>query len=86
MKRILFIYFLFFGILKTQAQQVSQGAMDKLGTLITLIERYYVDSVKEKKLVEDALVGMLKELDPHSTYIAPEDLKEMNEDDFISLE
>jgi carboxyl-terminal processing protease len=79
MKRILFIYFLFFGILKTQAQQVSQGAMDKLGTLITLIERYYVDSVKEKKLVEDALVGMLKELDPHSTYIAPEDLKEMNE-------
>ena len=79
MKRIFLIVFLLFGILRTQAQQVSQGAMDKLGTLITLIERYYVDTVKEKKLVEDAVIGMLKELDPHSTYIAPEDLKEMNE-------
>lgn len=61
------------------AQQVSQGSIDKLGTLITLIERYYVDSTKEKKLVEDAIVGMLGELDPHSTYIPVEDLKEMNE-------
>lgn len=78
MKKILLLLtaILFF---KTNYAQVTQGAMDKMGTMLTLIERFYVDSVKEKKLVEDAIVGMLKELDPHSMYIPKEELKEMNE-------
>ena len=39
----------------------------------------YVDSVDEKKLVEDAIRGMLEKLDPHSSYATPEEVKQMNE-------
>lgn len=39
----------------------------------------YVDSVDEKKLVEDAIRGMLEKLDPHSQYATPQEVKAMNE-------
>jgi len=39
----------------------------------------YVDSVDEKKLVEDAIRGMLEKLDPHSSYSTPKEVKQMNE-------
>ena len=39
----------------------------------------YVDSVDEKKLVEDAIRGMLEKLDPHSQYATPDEVKQMNE-------
>jgi carboxyl-terminal processing protease len=39
----------------------------------------YVDSVDSEKLVEDAIVHMLGELDPHSVYISKEELAEANE-------
>ena len=32
------------------------------------ISNFYVDDVDEQKVVEDAIRGMLKGLDPHSTY------------------
>lgn len=40
---------------------------------------YYVDTVNEDKLVEDAIKGMLNELDPHSSYTTPEETRELNE-------
>ena len=43
------------------------------------INNLYVDSVNEKKLVEDAIRGMLDKLDPHSSYSTPEEVKTMNE-------
>ena len=43
------------------------------------INNLYVDPVDEGKLVEDAIRGMLKELDPHSVYSTPDEVKEMNE-------
>ena len=43
------------------------------------ITNLYVDSVDEKKLVEDAIRGMLDKLDPHSSYSTPKEVKELNE-------
>ncbi|MBQ4631864.1 MAG: S41 family peptidase [Prevotella sp.] len=43
------------------------------------ITNLYVDSVDEKKLVEDAIKGMLEKLDPHSSYATAKEVKEMNE-------
>jgi carboxyl-terminal processing protease len=43
------------------------------------ISYLYVDTTNEKKLVEDAIKGMLEKLDPHSEYSNPEETKEMNE-------
>lgn len=43
------------------------------------INNLYVDSVDEKKLVEDGIRGMIEKLDPHSSYSTPQEVKQMNE-------
>ncbi|MEQ8909339.1 MAG: S41 family peptidase [Vicingaceae bacterium] len=54
-------------------------AVVKLDALFTVINYAYVDKVDNEKMVEDAVVGLLKELDPHSVYIPEKELKKMNE-------
>ncbi len=53
--------------------------IDKFSTLIQYIESIYVDSVNSKDLVEKAIIHLLEELDPHSTYISAEEVAEANE-------
>lgn len=42
-----------------------------------VIESFYVDSVNADKIVTEAIVAMLKTLDPHSSYSDPEETKEL---------
>ena len=51
----------------------------KIGRTLGLIDSYYVDSVDLGSLTEKAIIEILKNLDPHSTYISAKDVKEMNE-------
>lgn len=51
----------------------------KFERLLSLIERQYVDTVNAEALVEAAIVGLLKELDPHSVYISKDEVKGINE-------
>ena len=46
----------------------DNSPMRKLQIAEMAISNLYVDSVNEQKLVEDGIRGMLKELDPHSSY------------------
>jgi carboxyl-terminal processing protease len=48
--------------------------------VLGLIGHKYVDSVSLDTLGENAIEGMLSHLDPHSIYIPPANLNEMNED------
>lgn len=43
------------------------------------IKQDYVEQVSDKKLLEDAIRGMLSGLDPHSAYLASEEYKELQE-------
>ena len=43
------------------------------------IKQDYVEPVSDKKLLEDAIRGMLSGLDPHSAYLANEEYKELQE-------
>lgn len=52
----------------------------KLNTVLDLISRTYVEDVDGDKLVDDAIVGVLKSLDPHSVYIPPKELKQVKEE------
>ena len=54
-------------------------ATTKIDALMTIVNYAYVDKIDNEELVENAIVGMLKELDPHSVYIPEKDLKKMNE-------
>ena len=62
--------------------RINMGAdspLRKLQIAEMAISNLYVDSVDETKLVEDAIRGMLKELDPHSSYATPKEVKALNE-------
>lgn len=62
----------------TYSQIIDEQSF-KFSRVLSLVNTYYVDTVNDNKLVEDAIVAMLKELDPHSIYISKEEVKEMNE-------
>jgi carboxyl-terminal processing protease len=44
--------------------------------ILSLIQQYYVEEVDTKKLVQGAIKGMLRELDPHTSYMPPEVYKD----------
>ena len=52
---------------------------EKFATLLNYIQHMYVDSVDADKLTEKAIISLLEELDPHSTYLSKEELQEANE-------
>ena len=45
--------------------------------VLDLVERDYVEPVEPKKLIYGAIQGMLSSLDPHSSFMKPEDFKEL---------
>lgn len=51
----------------------------KLAFAQQIIANYYVDTIDTTKVVEDAIVAMLKDLDPHSTYSNAEETRELTE-------
>ncbi len=59
-------------------EEVREQTM-KFNRLLGLIDAAYVDTVNLEKLVETAIVDMLKEMDPHSVYISSEEIKRMQE-------
>ena len=64
---------------KQQGVQVNQEGNAKIDALFQLIRHNYVDAVTTDSLEEIAFPVILKELDPHSVYISPEDMKQVSE-------
>jgi len=62
-----------------EAQNAVQQNQLKFGRLLRLVDGYYVDSANVEALTEKAIVNLLSELDPHSTYISKEEVEKMNE-------
>ena len=79
MKRLLIATFGLLMTLSSVAQGHQQEHLRKLAIAEMAVKSQYVDSVDERKLVEDAIRGMLEKLDPHSTYSTPKEVKQMNE-------
>ena len=51
--------------------------LDLFGDIFERIRAQYVEEVDEKDLIEAAINGMLTSLDPHSSYLAPDDAADM---------
>ena len=84
MKRTLFLLAIVF--ISTIASAQNQGKpsksqlnAQKFANTLYLIENYYVDTTNSDKIVEDAIIAALKELDPHSAYISKKDVQKANE-------
>jgi carboxyl-terminal processing protease len=88
MKYLIGTYVLFLSILFPVQDAMSQNVptktdpketTQKFAAALFYIENFYVDSTKPAKLVEQAIINTLKELDPHSAYLSKEELQEANE-------
>lgn len=68
------------GLVSTAAQAQQNATYDLLtvlGDAIAKIRSSYVEPVDEEKLIEAAVNGMLQSLDPHSAFLPPERVKQM---------
>ncbi len=76
--KVLLVLALFLVTLSASSQMLDEGTI-KIGRTLGLIDAFYVDSANNDKLAEKAIIEILKNLDPHSTYISAKDVKDMNE-------
>lgn len=53
--------------------------LQQLAAVFGMVKSNYVEPVDDKKLITDAIVGMVSSLDPHSQYLDKKSLKEFNE-------
>ncbi len=58
------------------SSKLGQGRIEEL---IRYIEAKYVDEVDSEKMVEKAIQSLIKDLDPHSSYLTAEQVIEVNE-------
>lgn len=83
--KLLFVSFLMILHISLNAQSQPRDSKDmqqslqKLSTMYYLINNFYVDTADLGSLTEEAIVAILKELDPHSAYISKEDVEKANE-------
>ncbi len=75
----LFTFLFVLPVSQVKAQSSVQENQLKFGRLLRLIDGYYVDTTNIDALTEKAIVKVLSELDPHSTYISKEEVEKMNE-------
>lgn len=60
--------------------QIPQGDWAKLMLVLGSVEKDYVDEIDKKEVTEKMLPLIMSELDPHSVYLPPQDLKDAEED------
>ena len=63
----------------SQVNSTYQLNLTKMNQFLRAINDQYVDTVNFNKLVEEGMISILKDLDPHSTYIEPKEVARANE-------
>ncbi|MFH1993427.1 MAG: S41 family peptidase [Pseudomonadota bacterium] len=69
----------FYHSLSATGEEAYEG-LKLFSDVIELVEKSYVDPVNPKELVEKAIQGMVHGLDPHSSLLLPDELKELQVD------
>ena len=69
----------FYHSLSATGEEAYEG-LKLFSDVIELVEKSYVDPVNPKELVEKAIQGMVHSLDPHSSLLLPDELKELQVD------
>ncbi|PHQ27398.1 peptidase S41 [Marinobacter guineae] len=60
-------------------KQLPLEDLRKFTEVFSRIKDAYVEEVDDRQLLESAIKGMLSDLDPHSTYLAPKDYEDLEE-------
>jgi carboxyl-terminal processing protease len=62
---------------EAEEERTVYEQLDLFGDIFERVRSSYVEEVSEKELIESAINGMLSHLDPHSSYLPPEDFDDM---------
>jgi carboxyl-terminal processing protease len=62
------------------AEQVPLAEIEAFTAVFRAVRGAYVDPVEDQRLMQAAIRGLIADLDPHSEYLAPADLVQVDED------
>jgi len=54
--------------------------LEVFSNVLNLLQEHYVDPIDPHEVITGAIKGMLTSLDPHSSYLTPDDFKELQEE------
>ncbi|SHO45572.1 S41 family peptidase [Desulfopila aestuarii] len=84
---LIFTFFLLIvATLKAQAEisqeerQKTYQQLEVFANILSLLQDNYVEEIDSKKTINGAIRGLLYSLDPHSSYLDPEEFKELQEE------
>lgn len=61
-------------------RQQTYKELETFANVLTLLQQHYVDKIDTGEVMIGAIGGMLTSLDPHSSYMQPDDFKELQEE------
>ncbi|NDY58741.1 S41 family peptidase [Desulfovibrio sulfodismutans] len=64
-------------VLAAATEEDRFAPLKRFSQVMDLVENHYVKSVTRSELIDGAIVGMLQQLDPHSSFLSKEEFKEM---------
>ncbi len=64
----------------SEQRQKTYKNLEIFSNVLTLLQQHYVEDIDTQEVIEGAVRGMLMSLDPHSSYMKPEDFKELQEE------
>ena len=87
MKKLIYVILLAVGILVGAVSTMALRSPateqmppnQKLAIATQIIENYYVEDVNSDTMIQEAIIAMLKTLDPHSAYSTPAETQELNQ-------
>lgn len=65
-------------VAENQNQKLPKNQIKRFVTSIALIKEYYIKNIDDKTLFNNAIQGMVSNLDPHSAFLDADDLKDLN--------
>ncbi len=70
---------LFTGVLLGQSQSDINQYVTKFAQTLFYLNSYYLDTINNNQLTDNAIRELLEQLDPHSSFVSAKDVKAMNE-------
>ncbi len=63
-----------------QQETATYKNLETFANVLDLLQQHYIDEIDSQDILIGAINGMLTSLDPHSSYLSPEDYKELQDD------
>ena len=64
----------------SEAKTLDREEIDLLNKVLNIVDREYIEETEQGDLIQAAINGMLKSLDPHSSYLPPKDFENLQSD------